>query len=523
MASKFSVSPIAMAFLAGLGSAADVLKLNAPTSLAGASIEHLPSFSPLSIEPAFWVEFVGNASEPNELYMKLISNIVERGGQPIIRPGGNTMDSMIFDSNGGDPVRTMGTAGEVYRTTVGPAYYESWANFPDEVLFISTLNFGNDSLQIAQDLAVASVKYQAERVKSFELGNEPNWYPSTRWNYSTDNYVSQWKNWTASIDQAIDTAAEEENIAFPDTRWVASSATTDDASIQIRPVNIIPAGIDSENQVQQYSIHSYVYNTCSAAGAAISTIENLLNHTRIITFAVERVLPSATAALESGKQWIMGEFNSVACSGKPNVTDTFTQALWVIDTELTYATLNASSVHLHQGATLVLQSSTQTNTPGYSAYSWVYPRDSDKWGEARALPSYAAMLFLAEVFAQPKTRVLSLEAAQGVDQDRFSAYATYVDDKLSKIILLNLEPYYSNSTSDFTINLDISEFLPAGNASASVKRLTAPSVDEQDTSQVLWAGQSFKYGDASGNLTIEKVSASKIVNIRGSEAILVEL
>lgn len=81
------------------------------------------------------------------------------------------MDSMIFDPEGGDVVRTTNAEGGVYRTTVGPAYYQSWSNFPNGTQFTSTLNFGNDSLDIARDMAVASVKYQEDKVGFFELGN----------------------------------------------------------------------------------------------------------------------------------------------------------------------------------------------------------------------------------------------------------------------------------------------------------------------------------------------------------------
>jgi len=59
------------------------------------------------------------------------------------------MDSMIFDVTAGDPVRTTNENGGVYRTTVGPKYYESWSNFPENIKFVSTLNYGNNSIDIA--------------------------------------------------------------------------------------------------------------------------------------------------------------------------------------------------------------------------------------------------------------------------------------------------------------------------------------------------------------------------------------
>ncbi|KAF5025509.1 hypothetical protein F66182_2414 [Fusarium sp. NRRL 66182] len=511
----------------GHGDNGRAVKLSLPSSLTGLSIQHSPSFSSFSIEPAFWLEFAGTAKEPNELFFKLFSQLTDRGGRPIIRPGGIAMDSLIYDPEGDDLVRTMGPRGEVYRTTVGPGYYQSWSNFPQGVSFISTLNFGNNSFEIARDLAVASAEFQGEKISFFELGNEPNHFPRSRWDYSTQSYVKQWKEWTLDIDEAVAAALNSSSSDREPIKWWASSATTDPAELKVRPVDLIPAGIDSEDQVGEFSIHSYVYNTCTPGNAARATIENLLNHTQIVTFADNEVRPSAEEAQKHGKPWVMGEFNSVACAGKPNVTDTFTQALWMIDTQLTYAVLNASSVNQHQGATLVLQSGTQTNTPGFSTYSFVYPRESEKHGEARALPSFSGVLFLTEVFARPKGRITRLDAPSGADPDRFAAYAVYQGEEVDKIVLLNFHPYYlESSDDDKTLEIDISAFVPTEKEAAdqpTFKRLTAPSVDEKDTNQISWAGQSFKYGDAQGELSIERLTETGTVKIRGSEAILVDI
>lgn len=70
-------------------------QLSIPRTAANASIPHSNSFASFSFEPAFWVEFFGNASEPNALTFNLIDLIVKHGGRPIIRPGGITMDSMV--------------------------------------------------------------------------------------------------------------------------------------------------------------------------------------------------------------------------------------------------------------------------------------------------------------------------------------------------------------------------------------------------------------------------------------------
>lgn len=234
--------------------------LSIPKSAAGASIPHTNSFASFSFEPAFWVDFFGNASNPNNLTFRVLDRIHEHGGRPVIRPGGITMDSMTFDPKGGDVVRTTSPEGGVWRTTVGPGYYKSWSNFPKETKFISTLNFGNESLEIATGLAVASLTYQPDKVAYFELGNEPTNYKRNRWNLSTAAYVRQWKEYTASIDAAVNTLNTSR---LPKERWWASSATTDNSGLEVRPAALIPAGINSEDQVGVYSVrhHSEVFPT----------------------------------------------------------------------------------------------------------------------------------------------------------------------------------------------------------------------------------------------------------------------
>ena len=61
------------------------VKLAVPSSADGASIEHSNTYGSFSFEPAFWVEFFGNASNPNALTFELLSRIVKHGGRPIIR------------------------------------------------------------------------------------------------------------------------------------------------------------------------------------------------------------------------------------------------------------------------------------------------------------------------------------------------------------------------------------------------------------------------------------------------------
>jgi hypothetical protein len=151
-----------------------------------------------------------------------------------------------------------------------------------------------------------------------------------------------------------------------------------------------------------------------------------------------------------------------------------------------------------------------------------YPRDSEKRGPARVLPSFSSQLFMAEAFAIPDTRVRQVETPSGIDKDYFSAYAFYVKNKLNKLAVINSKPYYANSTSDFTVTLDISKYGHSKKGTrAWLKRLSAPHVNEGDANMTTWAGQSFPEGHETGDLHIEPVERDGIVSIRGSEAVLI--
>lgn len=140
-------------------------------------------------------------------------------------------------------------------------------------------------------MALASVQYQKDKIDYFELGNEPTNYPSSRWNFSTDAYVAQWKQWTSQIDAAVNEAVGANESAFPSERWWASSATTDQTGLHVRPADIIPAGINSDNQVAQYSIHSYEFCEFESSPATVlcsfssecSRIYHIRTHSRLLT------------------------------------------------------------------------------------------------------------------------------------------------------------------------------------------------------------------------------------------------
>jgi hypothetical protein len=91
-------------------------------------------------------------------------------------------------------------------------------------------------------------------------------------------------------------------------------------------------------------------NIATAASARLVDLRNFLNHTKTRSF-IGRYSTEIAAARPFGKKMHMGETGSVACHGKPGVSDTLGAALWELDYALTgtVAGINRFFFHMGQG------------------------------------------------------------------------------------------------------------------------------------------------------------------------------
>ncbi|KZT52421.1 glycoside hydrolase family 79 protein [Calocera cornea HHB12733] len=479
-----------------------------------------PSFASFSIEFAFFPTFFGNTSAPNQLSLDLVQRITERAGAPpSFRPGGITVDSSIYDSSVAGLDLDESSTGGIYRTTYGPGYLESLALLDNRTQFVFDLNFGNNSLDIA--LAEAQAAFQtvpSGQLWAFELGNEPDQYNSEQRDTSTwdaATYTSEWVNWTSSIQSSL-------GIDAP--RFVALGAAEDPTSTAlITTVDVVADGIAQGGTVKAFSQHMYQYSTCDPVRNALATLPNLINHANITAY-VDEWKPQIAAAQSVGVPFIVGEFNSVSCSGKTGVTDTFGQALWIADTMLYGASVNISKMFLHQGAVLVFQSNLQANTPGFSHYDTWFPVTSGTTSPG-ASPSFVAYLLLAEAIgASNKTRIAPV-TAPGDLGSTLGAYAIW-DDAVnatapSRLVLLNMDIFNITSPSPRpAVTIDLSPLV--GQGSVTLKRMTAPGLDENDPTAVTWSGQQFYNGTAVGQESVETAAAAN-VTVQASEGVLVFL
>ncbi|KAI0342826.1 hypothetical protein BDW22DRAFT_1357353 [Trametopsis cervina] len=484
-----------------------------------------PTLASFSIEFSYLTAFGGNKTHPNVLTRELMQRLVERSGVgPDVRPGGITIDSTIFDPNGPALTLIESTSGGIYRTTFGPAIYESLLVFPNSTQFVATVNLGNNTIEIARDEIAAAIKYIGmDRIRAFELGNEADQYagglrPS---GWSSYDYTAQYLGWTFILSN---------NLSLPKHIFQAGGFAIDPTpSAPMTTVDIVNEGIDSTGTVKVFAQHTYQYSTCDPVRNAIATLPNLVNHNNITAY-LDLWKPQIAAAKSIWKEFVVGEYGSVSCSGRENVTNTFGQALWLADTILYGGALNISRMYLHQGATLVLQSSSQANTPGFSWYDLWYPIPTDRYGSARASPSFVAYLLVTEAIGpatHTSTRLALLPALPSLPN--FAAYAIWdpdsraITDGPARLVLLNLAVRnISSAAHEGSVSVDLSKWVRAGGQEAvKVKRMSAPGLDSTDSRTATWAGQSFENGTASGVEVVESLGNDGNVTVNGSEGVLV--
>ncbi|KAJ7727302.1 glycoside hydrolase family 79 protein [Mycena maculata] len=535
--------PIFCSVLGSLAAAPMNLVLHGPASLPlTASTPLDPVLASFSIETAFFIEYIGNLSSPNTLTSNLLKNLKDRTGTPAqIRIGGITADSTYWNGSLTTEVfNFIDDTGTLFNTTIGPKFWEAAKTLlPEGTNIIVTLDLHDFSYTGALLVAEsAEAGLNPGQLVAFEIGNEPDQYSVP---LTPKTYDATWEPWSENISAALGFKKPMFQIAATamDPLWPYNTTA---ARAQLDCASALAAGADSDGTVKSCSEHTYQYSVCDTIRAPIATLPNLVNHTRLAVY-LDLWQPRIQSVREQlgDDSFTIGEYNSVSCSGKEGVSDTFGQALWLLDTTFYAASINVSRLYIHQGGPLALQSATQLNHGGLSRYDLWYPEDASN-GEKQVFPAYSAYLFITETIAQSKTlRIANLWPGRQANGSTITTaggdtsagqsvvygfWEDYAQEFPSKIALLNLEIFnQSDSGPRPSTTFDISAFLPPKQKSVTVKRLQAPGADVTFGNQTTWAGQTFALdsnGLAKGKFTEEIIEGGKIV-VEASGAALVTL
>ncbi|KAK8073563.1 hypothetical protein PG994_004462 [Apiospora phragmitis] len=363
-----------------------------------------------SIEP-IWV----NAYTSTPKAAKLLSAIGDITGKPPpIRVGGNTADQTYQHNtlpNGRDWDAVRGELSTVQQFNVTPAWYGAWADsFPAGTDLVYSLNFRANESGWANAVAQAEAVHAAlgGKLKLFELGNEIDHFINKHWrgaDWGVERYIDQFRNLTDQIvasDWYQKTPESQrpkfQAGVFADPPWVPDQHDEiDDFSVEnlttLATDRSRTGGIVEREQdkaiIGSYAMHLYPQSTCDAARWYRMRLDLLSDH-MVLWQNVSQYAPQVAAANRAGAPLVMGETNSVSCSGRSGISDTFGAALWTVDYVLLGAALGLEKTYFHLGA--------------QSEYSAFTPAGYELKGEDLAAgirPNWYSHYFVAKVVTAP--------------------------------------------------------------------------------------------------------------------------
>jgi hypothetical protein len=406
----------------------------------------LQPFVSYSIEFSSFPDFAGNLSHPNTFSNNLLDNLASYSGiKPLIRVGGNTQDFAVFDESLNsaivgivDPAKSPDYPTTI---TIGPAYFESYLTWPD-VKFIHGLNLGKNSTVARQGLLV-SVPFACKalgggRLAYWELGNEPDLFKrssvrSPNWN--EQDYALEWLTWTRRIREAVQDSCPELAANGSYQYYAPSFAGTGGNGLD--PVLAWEAGLDADKDIALISSHNYI---SGAMVPGVTLQGTLMNHSSTVQSIAKqlnssRYLAALSDDLQPDLPFILGETNSLYNQGRPGLSNTFGATLWGVDFNLWCVANEIRRVHMHQG----------TN---YRYQSW-QPIDTNITSKGTKAPYYgniAIAAFLGDLSSKEKLpHVINLP----LPSEKEAAYASYVQGRLSKLVVINMDEYNATAGNEF--------------------------------------------------------------------------
>lgn len=541
------------ALIAAIEVAAQDAVVDVPSDLA--TRELVKDVYGYSIEPVWVNDYISTPLATNLL--SIIENVT--GKPPPIRVGGNTADQTYLHDTlptGNDSVAIPAPI-TAKQFNITPNWYDSWANyFPPDTDFIYTLNLAVNDSAWSNAVAQAAAVHTAlgSKLKLFELGNEIDHFINKGWrsaSWGVSAYISQFRNLTGQIvtSEWYSSTAESERPkfqagVFADPPWVPDQQDEiDDFSIANLTQNG-EGGIVERPQdrriIGSYATHLYPQSTCDTKRWLRMRLDLLSNHS-VLWLNVSQYIPQVAAADKAGAPLVMGETNSVSCSGKSGISDTFGAALWGVDYVLLNAAIGIRKTYFHLGAR--------------SEYSAFTPRGYELKNETlqpgiRA--GWYGHYFVAKVVAPPEENrnlSLSIAALPGANSSTLSGYAVYASEEkdekaLRKLVFLDMgvwngtQGLSNNSTLSATDGTSFSEVeRPRGTVrvstpwcagrNVSVTRLTGPGTNAK--SGVAVSGVTFNTltGDKVGEEKVEVISVGQDgtleFGIQRAEGVLLEV
>jgi hypothetical protein len=419
----------------------------------------------------------------NPVLSELIRNM-NPGGSPVLRIGGDSTDHTWWPTPG-----IPQPPGVDFSLT--PSWMAGVRSLAQSVgaRLILGVNLEADNPSLAGSEARAFVsRLGSGSIQALEIGNEPSLYGDLAWYTTSSGRKVPGRPRSYSVSQYL-TELSQVAAAMPPRLPLAGPALGAPSWM-----NSLPEILDAVPRIQLVTYHRYPTNRCYThpGHSDYPTVPNLLRAAASQGLGAS-INQFAETARVRGRSFRVAEMNSVACSGKLGVSNTFASALWVIDALFSMARNGAAGVNLHM-------------FPG-ARYRLFSLKHSKAGWRADVAPEYYGTLMFAQA-APPGARLLTVSPSGG-PQPWLREWATRSTSGVTRIVLIN-----DSLHTEHAVDLHLAH----PGSGAEVEQLLAPSV--YATSGVTLGGRQIPDGTSTGLLAGTPQESSAIPIGHGYEVTL---
>ena len=439
---------------------ADLTKIVVTSAPVAGSRPIAPGFLGLSFEFRGVRAYTGaNPRRINPVLEQLVRNLAP-GQAPVLRIGGDSTDSTWWPTS-----RLLRPGGVSYALT--PAWLATTRalvrDLGARVILGVNLEAARPTLARAEAQALIT-GLRRSAVQAIEIGNEPSTYGKFPWyrrgnelvyarrhGYRFANFIRDFSSFRRRLPQIP--------LAGPSLGgygWMPR----------------LRAFLNAEPAVSTVTFHRYPLDRCFAppGSAEQATLRNLLSPFAASGF-LAHIPRYAALAHAHGDAFRIDEMNSVACSGKRGLSDTFASALWVVDAlfEMVRAGVDGVNVHTFPGAAYQL---------------FAFKRQAGRWS-ALVEPEYYGLLLFARA-APPTSRLLEVKSTT---PRSVKTWATEAPDGAVHVVIINKSLH---------TRLNAVVRMPGLAHVATFQRMTAPAAAAEHG--VALAGQRFAAPSNTGRL-----------------------
>ena len=330
----------------------------------------------------------------NEALINLIRNLAGPAG-PILRVGGLSTDRTWWPVPG--MRRPLGVTNRI-----GPIWLRDLRAIVDgtRARLIAGINMEANSASLAHaEASHLLVAVGAAHVLAFELGNEPELWPSVPWfRVGAGHQIIPYNVHAAGVPvyarppgyNPTSFAAEfaRLRLALPGLPVAGPSSGNN------YWISRVPELLASEPGLAMVTIHRYGLDGCQTDRAArdYTSIPHLLS-----LYASRRLMtgvrPQIANAHNAHAAFQVDELNSAYCGGVPGVSNTFASALWILDTLFSLRNDGVDGINIH-------------TSPSAANGLFDFARLKDVW-HAVVHPEYYGLLLFHDA-APPGSRLLKL-------------------------------------------------------------------------------------------------------------------